>query len=128
MRKVLCNLRVSINKRLDALEAIRQQINYFENNNFEKAQKSSVYSYLGMLCYWINEIEEIGGKRIGEDNRLKILKEQLKRTLKRYKALAPFDECRWGYAAVYPLSVKCYEFIERVLRKVKRIWNLLLSV
>lgn len=118
----------NIDKRLDAIDAFRQQINYFENNYFEKAQKSSVYSYFGMLCYWINEIKESGSKRISERKCLKTLQEELRGILKKYKELAPFKECRWAYRVAYPWPVKCYEFMERVLRKVKRIWNLLLLV
>lgn len=118
----------NINKRLDALEAYKQQIDYFDSNCFDKAKKSSVYSYIGVICFWINEVKGNGSKTISEKNRLKSLQKELKRGLKIYKEQVPFDKCRWAYAVAYPWPVKCYEFIERVLHKVKKIWKLLLSV
>ena len=117
----------NINKRLDALEAYMQQIDYFDSNCFDKAKKSSVYSYIGVICFWINEVKGNGSKTISEKNRLKSLQKELKRGLKIYKEQVPFDKCRWAYAVAYPWPVKCYEFVERVLHKVKKVWKLLLS-
>lgn len=114
----------SNNKRSDVLEALGQQIEYFEKNHFNRAKKISVRAYAGALCSWINTF---AGQKSREKEKSRLrqkLVKQLKQVLKRYRKLFPFEECRWAYEVVYPWRAKCYGFIKRVLSKVKRVWRL----
>lgn len=112
----------STNKRGDVLEALKQQIEYFEKNQFDRAQKISVRMYAGALCSWINVLDE---QECGESRTLhQKLIEQLKQVLKKYKKLMPLNECTWAYIIVYPKRVKCYGLLSRIGNKVKNIWHL----
>lgn len=111
---------VSMNKRKDAVEAYMQQLDFFEKNQFYKAKKSTIRAYAGELCSWI---DESNSQMNLKNNRQceKKLRRRLKGVLKQYKEQIPFKECRWAYSVVYPQRVKCIDFVERVLYKVKKI-------
>lgn len=109
-------------KRSDVLEALAQQIEYFEINHFDRAKKISVRAYAGALCSWINTLSD---QQSRENSKLyQELIKRLKQVLKQYRRLFPFEECRWAYVVAYPWRTKCYGFVKRVLRKVKRVWQL----
>ena len=111
---------VSMNKRKDAVEAYMQQIDFFEKNQFYKAKKSTIRAYAGELCSWIKEENSQLNSKNNRQCEMK-LRRRLKDVLKQYKEQIPFKECRWAYSVAYPQRVKCINFAERVLYKVKKI-------
>lgn len=113
----------SKDKKADIIEAYLQQINYFEINGFESAKKSSVRAYIGVLCAWINEWTNTQKLRKDEIKFQKQLLGELKKALKQFQKQAPFNECRWAYEVAYPRQVRCYNFAEQAVNKVKRIWQ-----
>ena len=109
-------------RRSDGLEALAQQIEYFEKNHFDRAKKVSVRAYAGALCSWINSLADQQNR--GSNKLYRELIKKLKQVLKQYRRLFPFEECRWAYEVAYPWRTKCYGFVKRVLSKVKRVWQL----
>ena len=109
-------------RRSDGLEALAQQIEYFEKNHFDWAKKVSVRAYAGALCSWINSLADQQNR--GSNKLYRELIKKLKQVLKQYRRLFPFEECRWAYEVAYPWRTKCYGFVKRVLSKVKRVWQL----
>ena len=109
-------------RRNDVLEALAQQIEYFEKNHYDRAKKISVRAYAGTLCSWINTLADQQSR--GNNKLYQELIKKLKQVLKQYRRLFPFEECRWAYVVACPWRTKCYGFVRQVLSKVKRVWRL----
>lgn len=102
-------------KRLDALDAFKEQISYFKTNGYDRAFVRSVRAYIGTIC---DDYKLILNTK---NNKLLIkLKQELRKALKTYNEQVPFDECRWAYMVAYPKFTKFYGLAERV---VKGLWR-----
>lgn len=103
-------------KRLDALEAHKQQIHFFMERGFPKAYLRSVRAYVGTIC---NDCELLK-KENSHYELQKKLKEELRISLKMYRKEVPFNECRWAYVVAYPKFTRFYSFAEWL---TKGIWR-----
>ena len=103
-------------KRLDALDAYKEQMNFFELNGFNQAYIRSVRAYVGGIC---DNCLAIDGIAVYNKQRKK-LKKELRLALKEYNQQIPFNECRWAYAVAFPKFIRCYNFVERI---IKYIWK-----
>lgn len=102
-------------KRLDALEAFKEQISYFKTNGFDRAFVRSIRAYIGTIC---DDYELMLNT---QNNKLSIkLKYELRKALKTYNEQVPFNECRWAYIVAYPRFTKFYGLAERVINGLRR--------
>lgn len=103
-------------KRLDALEAHKEQIHFFMERGFHRAYLRSVRAYVGAIC---NNCELLEKEKSHYELKKK-LKEELRISLKMYRKEVPFNECRWAYVVAYPKFTRFYSFAERL---IKGIWR-----
>lgn len=107
-------------KRLDSLEALRDQIDFFQENGFERAyNKSIINAAINILNNYIrlNETECITDKEIYK----KILSDEMNR-LFRYKgakSILPFTQYRYLYEIAYPKLMKYYWYLQSIITKIK---------
>lgn len=103
-------------KRLDALEAHKEQIKFFIENGFPAAYLRAVRAYVGAIC---NDCELLKDEKSHSELKKK-LRNELRKSLKKYKKEIPFNECRWAYIVAYPAFMKFYGFTERLIKGVWR--------
>lgn len=103
-------------KRLVALEAHKEQIHFFMERGFHRAYLRSVRAYVGAIC---NNCELLEKEKSHYELKKK-LKEELRISLKMYRAEVPFNECRWAYVVAYPKFTRFYGSVERL---IKGIWR-----
>lgn len=107
-------------KRLDSLEALRDQIDFFQENGFERAyNKSIINAAVNILNNYIrlNETECITDK----EKYKKILSDEMNR-LFRYKgakSILPFTQYRYLYEIAYPKLMKHYWYLQSIITKIK---------
>lgn len=100
-------------KRLVAIEAYKEQIEYFEKNNFQRAKMCSARSYVGGLCEWLKIIREsvTSSQILGDE---KEVLSMLRMALKEYREQVPFEECEWAWGVAYPATTKCRNIIKKL--------------
>lgn len=103
-------------KRLNALEAHKEQICFFMERGLPRAYLRSIRAYVGAICNNCELLE----KEKTHCKLKKKLKEELRTALKIYRAEVPFNECRWAYVVAYPRLTRFYSCIEML---IKGIWR-----
>lgn len=109
-------------KRLAAIEAYKEQIKYFEKNNFQKAKMCSARSYVGALCGWLKIIRESVPDDQIPGSEKEVLS-MLRLALKEYREQVPFDECQWAWAVAYPVTTRCFNITKSLWRHTFGKWK-----
>lgn len=109
-------------KRLDSLEALRNQIVFFQDNGYVRAYNKSIINAamnISKNYIQINETECI----IGKEKYKKILSSELK-SIFRYKGakrILPFTQYQYLYEIAYPKLMKYYWCMKSLKSKIIRI-------
>lgn len=98
-------------RRLDGLEAVKNQMEYFKANGFDRAYRWAVWCYLDALCEHMRAIRD---KKQYQEY-LKKLRNEIRRGIKEYKTLLnlSYQTSYRFYKYAYPIRAKIY----RKLRK-----------
>lgn len=99
-------------RRLAAIDAVRQQIEFFKENEYQQAYKISVCNLLWIYSSYIDKTK---GKKIYKNYR-KNFKKELKLLLKKYEKELNFSKYRQGlyYERAYPFEMKVYWNIQGI--------------
>lgn len=101
--------------RLDELEGLRSQIEYFKENNFPSALEKSKRVYLYVLAEHLHTLNKLYPRY---NYCKKILRKQLRKDIRKYKKTVSLsiDEYRHIYEAVYPFWMRQYWRLQKLLR------------
>lgn len=107
-------------KRLDSLEALRNQIVFFQDNGYERAYNQAILNVamnISKNYIQLNETECINGKEKYKN----ILSSELKSIFcyKGAKEILPFTHYRYLYEIAYPNLMKCYWYLQSIKTKLK---------
>ena len=108
---------VWIPKRMDAIEALELQIDFFYKENYSKAYRKSVNNLLWTLSKYIKTIE----KSKEYQKECNFLKNFLRKELKKYKKVFDLPLNRYGYyfEVAYPRTMKLYWTAHALVSKLK---------
>ena len=103
--------------RLDALEAVQQQIYYFESNNYVEACKKSKIKYIRILASQITMIKEKEFYKYKRELRL-----QLKKTIRKYvkEGIISFNNDKFYFTIAYPHIMNLFWKINGQIDKIKK--------
>lgn len=99
-------------RRLDVIDALKSQINFFYVNKYYNALHSTVNCYVWVLYEFSKDAQK------GYPELSKKLKNELKTELKKYKKLFPNKEYGYLYYYVYPIRYQFYILIKRIKSKL----------
>lgn len=93
-------------RRLDGLEAVKNQMDYFKTNGFDRAYRWAVWCYLDAMCEHMRTIRDI--EQYQEYS--KKLRNELRRGIKEYKTLLnlSYRTSYRFYKYAYPVRAKIY--------------------
>ena len=108
-------------RRMDSLEALRNQVDYFKKNNLEKAYKRSIINAAINISNNYNQIID-SNKLIYKEKYIEKLRIELRKILryKNAKRIIPFNEYIYLYDIAYPCLMNQYWRIQTVKSKIKR--------
>lgn len=108
-------------RRLDSLEALRDQIKYFSENGFNSAHKRSVFNAAMNVSKNYIQIEN-SDYIPNKDWYISLLRREMKRILNGYgsKEVLPFSEYKFVYEIAHPHLMKLYWRIQSIKSKLKR--------
>lgn len=101
--------------RLDDLEAVQEQLDFFKKHGLMKPWKNMANSHLFILYSTISVLEEIAPQY---SEYIPALKKQLKRVLHIYKKAFPIPIAKYGYIydMAYPFWMRQYWRLQKALR------------
>lgn len=105
-------------KRLQVLEALHEQLQFFEDNGYVDARKKAAQSYLWILVGALSELEKLHPQY---SEYAKFVKQKLRQSLKRYhKCLnLSVQGNEWIYESAYPIQMKIYWWIIAIKNRLK---------
>lgn len=103
-------------KRLDALDAIEEQILFFERNDFRDALLTQISTYAYLVESYKRQIR---GQK-GLQRYLKELRQRSKEMLRRHHGKDLFHQAQKLYECAYPFLMKCYHMMGSMARIVTR--------
>lgn len=105
-------------KRLLALNAREEQMQYFKERHYEEAFKCCAKQYIQTIAGELQELvksDEITQKQYGKSLRRKLRKE-----IRTYKNQCPFHDNEWIFEQAYPGFMKIYWILAGSLHKLRR--------
>lgn len=107
-------------KRLDSLQALDQQIDFFKKNRFMNAYVMKSRKHIDDLFYQYHNVSMMMDGRIKRRSQNR-LKRFIVKTLIRDRWARPFNEKNiWIYEKIFPMEMRLYWYWKAVLRKLKR--------
>lgn len=101
-------------KRMDAIKALEEQIQFFATNRFNAAYKQTVLCYTWKLRTFLHDIEKWNGPQVEKDKYTNDLRIRQKKAAWRYKRIClKYD--RDVYADAFPVLFNIYSGIKSVL-------------
>lgn len=115
----IMNSRWSV-KKLDALEALENQFNYFKNSAHKRAFAKVLEKYIWFLRENYENLQSCEAFEQKEAY-LKKISKNLRKCLKQKEADRPLEKNEGLYAIAYPNLIKLYRLKKRVKKKLKRM-------
>ena len=104
-------------KRLDEIEALSCQIEYYKTNNFKEAYKVAIVEYANVIVEQISQCK--GQNDLGVKKLKKVLKKHIKRY--RFRGYLPINDYSNIYEIVYPRFMRLYRYILLLINRFKGI-------
>ena len=102
-------------KRLDAVEAVQQELEFFNRMGLYSASQQAVKSLLWVLSNSLMELEKIAPKY---KEYTPVLRKELRKTLHKYRAKVslPIEQSGYVYDMAYPFWMRQYWRLQKALR------------
>lgn len=102
-------------KRLDDLQAVKEQFEFFEKRKLYEAWKKTAVSHLGVLCGMLKDISKSSPYY---ETYHPILKKQLRKALREYRKKMDLPMTKYGYIydMAYPFWMRQYWRVQKILK------------
>lgn len=105
-------------KRLLALKAREEQMEYFKEHHYEKAYKCCIKQYIQTIA---GELKELGkSDKELQKQYVKSLRKKLRKEIRIYKNQCPFSENEWIFEQAYPGFMRMYWVAAAQMHRIRR--------
>lgn len=110
-------------KRLDNVDALREQLSFFKENNYPRAYEARVRSFAILLTQSISELKKTDDRK--RNLLIRKLRKEMRTLLKRNRSAFRIDSepGKGYYYLAYPIEMKVRRFFQRKLIAVRNIWK-----
>lgn len=106
-------------KRLDHVDAVEEELAFFVQNGFRKAELRTVKSAVYLIAQSIDEVAASDEPESSKKQYISNLSAKLRKLLTQYRQHLPVREYANVYEIVYPTKMRLYWFFDTVKRKLK---------
>ena len=104
-------------KRLDAIDALEQQVFYMREHHYPKAYEKIVQSFAYQLIGSFQRVQEFFPS---EKKCLRIIRGKLQKLLRQFPALFELEKNYWLYETAFPVEMKMYWYWKAIKRRLNR--------
>ncbi len=108
-------------KRMDALDALRNQMLFFQRRGFAKAERECALNYGPLIMDQASKLEQCDIDKHRKRKLQMRLASRMRRLLRFQKNLYPFAENKWYYEKAYPTAMRAYWLTQALINKMKQI-------